>query len=305
MAIRPFKFKLKKITKREGDLVGALYEFLPATGVKENFLSGVIDALESHLGQSVEISMESFHYQRVSEYLPNVADSSVVATFGMNPVHRKALCEIDPLIAIAAVEYLLGGRPKGGAMRKLSETELGVLQYLILQILSSIYRLSGQNPRVHFRFDRFISGSRELAGIADPEDGVAVLIFRIRFSKLAGFFRLILPDPFIEENFLPALPAGKVDAVRGNQFLESVSRYSYVRFPLYAEIGRTELSPADLGSVEEGDVIILDEAYLKHAAESSSGKAVIRFGDGRCGGIESEFEQDGHLLKCKLMGFHE
>ncbi len=305
MAIRPFKFKLKKITKREADLIGALYEFLPATGVRETFLSGVIGALENHLGQGVEISMESFHYQRIFEYLPNVADSSVIAAFGMNPVNRKALCEIDPLIAIAAVEYLLGGRPKGGVMRKLSETELGVLQYLILQMLSSIYRLSGQNPRVHFRFDRFISGSRELAGIADPEDGVAVLVFRIRLGKLAGFFRLVLPDPFVEENFLPALPAGNVDVVEANRFLESVSRYSYVRFPLYAEVGRTELSPADLKGVEEGDVIILDEAYLKRAADSSSGKAVIRLGDGRCGGIESEFEKEGQLLKCKLMGFHE
>ncbi|MBT3182532.1 MAG: hypothetical protein HN337_08515 [Deltaproteobacteria bacterium] len=304
--MKPYKLKLKKVSSHEQALLSAIYEYLPATGVKEQVVDGIKQAINRHVGQQCNIYLEAMHQESYSEYASKIPQSTVLAVFGMTPLNKKAVCEIDPLLAIALIERLLGGNPSMNLqIRDLSDTEQGVLQYLILQILSSIYRSCGNSARVHFRFDRFASNEMGLRDLIEKDDGVAILVFRVEVGRHSGFVRLAFPDPFIEESFLnvESLSESRVDERKYE--LDLISRYNFIRVPIWAEVGSLTLMPAELSSIEEGDIVLLDESYVRLADGKVKGHAIIRFGDGENGGLDSELSIEKNVAHCRIDGFHK
>jgi len=304
--IKPFKFKLKKVSRKKQELLDALQEYLPATGVREGFLEGIKEAISKHIGKEISFQLEAVHQESFSSYTAKLSESPILAVFGMDPLNGKALCDIDSLLAVMLVERLLGGQPGASLkMRDLSDTEQGVLQYLILQVLASVYRICGQNSRVHFRFDRFVTEGRLLREIADSDDGVAILVFRVKVGRHAGFVRMVFPDPFIEESFLNGEAAGEVRSEERVYRLKMLSRFGYVRVPLWAEAGRTTLLPSELAGIEEGDIVILDDGDVRPSEKGLYGSAVLRVGDGHQGGLEAELNTDKKYLHCRVTGFRK
>lgn len=301
--IKSFKFKLNKVSGREQELLFALYSYLPATGVRSGVMRGIKGAISRHVGREISVRLEAVHQEKFSAYLSKLSETGTLAVIGMDPLKGKAVLDIDPLLAVMFVERLLGGEPgESLKIRELSETEQGVLQYLILQVLSSIYRTCGQNARVHFRFDRFSSGRRDLQDLSAADDGVAVLVFRIKVGRHGGFVRLAFPDPFVEEAFLNVESKDEDRPEELKCRMESIDRFSYVRVPLWAEAGRSTLLPSELSGIEEGDIILLDQTDLKISDQGPYGSITMRLGDGNAGGLEAELSRDGNVLHCTVRG---
>jgi len=307
MAIKPFKFKLKKVSSKQQELLQALYQYLPAIGIQEELFSkGISDAVCRHIGKEISFHLEAVHQESFSTFSAKLPQTTVLAVIGMEPLNRKAVCEIDPILAINFVERLLGGKPSSvPKVRGLSDTEQGVLQYLILQVLANIYKMCGKNPRVHFRFDKFASGALALRDLAKPKDGIALLVYRVKVGKHAGFVRLALPDPFIEEAFLGTQATGEIRPGEKKYLLSSISRFSYVRVPLWAEVGRTKLTGPELSQLEEGDIVLLDDSGVALYDGKPSGNVMLRVGDGEIGGFEAELEVDARRAHCKIVGIRK
>lgn len=304
--IKPFKFKLERVSQRQQDLLEALYEYLPATGCREGVIRGIRDAISRHIGREIVLQLEAVHEETFSSYLAKFSKSSLVAVFGMDPLNRKAFCDIDPLLAIMLVERLLGGEPSLNlSMRDLSDTEQGVLQYLILQVLAGIHRACGQDARVFFRFDRFATEGRDVRELSNPDDGVVVLVFRVKIGRHAGFIRLAFPDPFVEETFLNVEAAGEIRREERDYQLKMLSRFGYVRVPISAEAGRTTLLPNELTGIEEGDIVIMDQGEVGVSEKGPYGCAILRLGLGNSGGFETELVADKAFLRCRVTGFRK
>lgn len=301
--IKSFKFRLKKVSGREQELLSALYSYLPATGARSGVMRGIRAAMSRHVGKEISLRLEAVHQEKFSAYLSKLSGTGTLAVIGMDPLNKKAILDIDPLLAVMFVERLLGGEPgESLKIRELSETEQGVLQYLMLQILSNIYRTCGQDARVHFRFDRFSSGRRDLQDLADAGDGVAVLVFRIKVGRHGGFVRLAFPDPFVEEAFLNVESRGEIRAEELNFRIKSLNRFSYVRVPLWAEAGSSTLLPSELSGIEEGDIILLEQSDLRISDQGPYGSVTMRLGDGNAGGLEAELSREGDVLHCTVRG---
>jgi flagellar motor switch protein FliM len=223
----------------------------------------------------------------------------------MEPLNKKAICDIDPIFAAMIVEYMLGGEPSAQMrMDKQSDTELGVIQYLILQVLSNVHKTSGKNPRVYFRFDRFATDGGIL-DIARPKDKVAILVFRASIGEYAGFMRLVLPDPFVETFFLNAA-SPEVKAPEEVQYqLDQMSKFGFVDTSLWAEGGRTTLSPSELSGIEEGDIVVFERGGLKLSEKGPYGRVRLRVGSGEAGGFEAELNTEGKEVHCKITSFHK
>lgn len=305
MTVKPFHFKLKKVSADEERLLSAVYSYLPANGLEERLQNGVREAVARHVGEDISFRLEALHHEPYSTFLSKLPHPALIAVIGLAPLSNKALLEIDPPLAALAIERILGGEAtKVPETREFSDTEQGVLQYLLLQLLAGIHRTCDRDERVHFRMDRLAFSGQELKEIANGEERVAVLIFRVALGRHLGFVRLALPDPFVEEGFLNSVAPGEDRPAEREWLLKLIRKFSYLRFPLWAEVGRTALSIDDLAGIEEGDLILFDQSSIALSKGRPGGMVTLRIGSGMQSGIDAELSADAKKAHCRIEGIH-
>ena len=304
MAHKPYRPKLKKVSRDELRLLDAVWSYLPATGMREGFLDGVRGVLAEEIGEGVSLRLESVVHEPFSKFAAKLPQHPLVAVLGLGPHGGKLLCEVDAELAMLAVERMLGGRAKSiPEPRELSDTEQGVMQYLLAKILSEVHRECRDAERAHFRFERFALTAEEAQTAVDEGTGCAVMAFRVTLGRHAGFVRVILPDPFIEQALMDVEAPGEERVQEQDWRRDAIGRFSYVRTSLWAEAGRTTLAPADLARLEVGDVILLEGGDLALSG-GEMGRAVLRIGEGAIAGLDAEVSLDPDRVRASVSGIH-
>lgn len=303
MVITPFHFHLKKVNGRNQRLFEALFDFLPQTDIRDTFHHAVAGALEKHVGLQISYRLEAVEETVCDQFFLRLGRPSLVAVVGMTPLSSKMFLDVDLALARLIVDRMLGGRGEPPLeVNVLSEIEQGVLQYLLLQLLAHLHRLSGENPRLHFRFEQFLLDPDRAASLADAHATAVVLTFRVHLTDFDGFVRLCLPHPLIEGAFLGS------ESVEGSSERIGLSSrlhaFDYVRFPLWAEAGRSSLSVTELQQLEVGDVVMFDHADIILEKGIPSGQVIVRAGAGREGGYLADLSVTGRLASCRLISGH-
>lgn len=302
MAVKPFHLRLKKVSSKQQRLLDALMSFLPKTGLRSQFRQGIDEALAKHVGDGVSYQLESVSemtYQSFSNKLPG---NPLLAVLGCAPVDAKAYLQIDNVIAQVFIERLLGGgHEEEHVPRVLTDTEQGILQYLLLQVLSHVYRMCGQSARVHFRFDSFVMDPNEAAGLARVDEVVSVLVVRINLDEHTGYAKLVFPNPLVESSFLDVSAPGELRAEERAYDLEQLKRFESFRVRLWAEAGRTTLKPDELRQLERDDVILFDETDVALGENGApKGRALLRVGRGERGGVWSDISAEARAVHARL-----
>jgi flagellar motor switch protein FliM len=298
--LKAFKLNhLKKVSAHEVELVRALYEFLPATDIRDKFDLAIRKSLIKHLGQDLRYFLSSCEMKFFNEFSATLPEQPLLTVMGLTPIEKKALIQIDHHIANLVINKLLSGSTTMSDLKPLTETEQGVLQYLIMQVLSQVYRSAGSEPRVHFRFEKFIFDPTEAKEIIGSKQRVCILTVEINLFDQSGFVRLIFPDPFLEEMLHLAPGAGRTKKERA-YFGRQLKKWGFIKTSAWAEAGSSLLSPVEIKDLEAGDVILFDETDLNKVGKKIAGNVQLHFG-GLEGGVKAKIEKsDPKTIKCKL-----
>lgn len=299
--VTPFKLDhLKKISKREVDLTRALYEYLPATDVRDKIHVEIRKTLMNSLGQDLRYFTSKLEWINVAKFVHNMPEVPCLAFFGLEPIDKRAIIYIDSNIADVVINKLLGGAESiMTEARAFTETEQGVLQYLIMQVLKQIYILAGAEPRVHFRFQKFAFSEDDISKIYKGDDMLCVLNIEVSLMDQAGFIRIAFPNPFLEEMSSLLTGAGNTKAER-EYFAEQISKWGFVKSSLWAEAGNTLLSPIEIRDLEEGDVILLDKSDVELKDGKLSGDVFLHYGTVESG-VKSKLKAvNKKNIQCKL-----
>ncbi len=303
MSVQPFRFKLKKVSAAEQRVLSALFDFLPKTGMRDKFGSSVREALSKHLGVEADYFLESVVQGDFSGFLEKMPDPAVLVVLGMAPREGKVVLEIDDHLAALLIEKLLGGTAETPpAPKPLSDTEQGVLQYLILQVLAHIYRICGNDARLHFRFERFVFTPKGLKGQVPDDEAVSAFTVKMTVGKHSGFVRLYMPSPLVEQQYLNVPMKGETRDGERAFILERLGEFAHLTVPLWADAGFTTVSATELNNLEEGDVVLFDSTELMLTNTGPAGRVVLRTGEGRHGGFVSEVTVVPKKIHCKIVG---
>ena len=306
MTVKPFHFKLKRIDPAQQRVLEALFEFLPRTGQRDNFNAAIREALSKHLNVQATHRLEAVTQEKLGNFCKKLPAPALVMVLDMPPREKKILVDVDTNLAAFFIDRLLGGDLESFPIPKeLSDIEQGVLQYLTLQILAHIYRLCGQDSRVHFRFEKFIFKAEELLDVIATEDTAFVLTVKLTIGKNDGFVRLALPSPLIEELYLNVEAKGETREAERKYLFNQLREFDHIKTSLWGEAGSSTLSVEDLKNLEAGDVIIFDQSNLKLDNTHLTGQVILRAGNGRHGGFVSEVEVDTKKVKCRLVDIHK
>ncbi|MBU4484717.1 hypothetical protein KKA47_04770 [bacterium] len=295
MTIKPFHFKnLGKLSKKDIERTRTLMEFLPKTGVREQFHLAIRKMLIKHMGQDVIYFINAVDDMSMAEFCNKLPENPILVVIGLNPLKEKLVVYIDHTLAYLIIDKLLGGLGDvDESLRALTDTEQGVLQYLIMQILSQFQLLSGVAARVNFRMEKFIFSAEEAVKYVPAGDKTCVLNLKVGVSDQAGFVRIVFPDPFTKKAFLEnGIDSFKKKPLEHEYAIKQFLKYDHIRTSLWAEAGYSELSPMEIKGLEEGDVVLFDTCRLRIKNGKIEGGVTLRIGSGEAGGIDAKLKPD-------------
>lgn len=303
MAIRPYRFTLPKVSGQEAQLLKALGEFLPLHVVREQIVTNIQQSLTKHVNADVALSFEGVAIREIDALSNELPQPCVVAVIGLPPHQGKILLQIDTHLAGLLIHRLLGSEADAHVeLHPLTETEQGVLQYLLMQVLAEVHAACGTAERAHFRFERFCIRGEDVAAQASSRDACGVLTWSVRWGDAVGFVRVIFPRPFVNAAMLKPLPMPKdCHAAESAYLLERLQRFGWIRTTLWVEGGVAELNAEEMAGLEMGDVILFDQSALSLQGKQVAGEVIVHVGNAQDAGLRGEIIA-GKRLGIRVIG---
>lgn len=296
MAQHPVAWHLPKLTRESCAHHELIRHFFPTVAMRQSAAAAIRTVLAKHFGKAVMLFFDDMSTVPFGEFSASVGESAVVMVVGMPPVKSRLLLQMDHDIAGFMVDRLLGGTgTRGHEPIPFSETEDGVLQYLIMQSLAELHAACGHDSPFHFRFERFLRRPAALADHLPAREPTVVMTWRVGVDQQLGIVRLAIPHQFAQEAALRTSPSSIAPA----QMVQQAARFSDAAVPLWMEAGHCELSPAELASIDVGDVVVLDHADVQLQHGKPRGRVRLRVGDGTHGGVLCDLTESD-TLQCRV-----
>jgi flagellar motor switch protein FliM len=218
----------------------------------------------------------------------------------MSPLDSKVLVHIDHVIAHHIIDRLLGGSGDiSPEVRLLTEAEIGVLQYLIMQLLMRLHAVCGHDERIHFRFEQVLQRSENLVPLVPSKGDGVVITVRLGFADHVGFVRLLFPNPFISEAMVEPLRLPETAGER-RYWKTRMEAFGNIKASVWAEAGVVTIHPDELRNLEVGDVVLLDESDVRLKNKAVEGDLKLRVGDGQHGWARARVDVDQETLHCTI-----
>lgn len=230
----------------------------------ERFARNVAQSLAAYLRAMTELTLVSVEQFTYAEFILSLPDPTAFYALSMAPFEDLCGLEINPAIAFAMMERMLGGEGKGVAVdRALTDIEQNVVDSVVKIILDSL--TDTWKPVVDLTFGIRGRETRPvMLQLASPNDTVVMLVFEMRIGEAQGLVHLCLPAAVVEKT--DAHFAGGHDRQRREPtsrergwLLENLSR---VPMPVSAVL-QTNWTTRDVVDLRAGDVVSLGVAATR------------------------------------------
>jgi flagellar motor switch protein FliM len=159
----------------------------------DRFARNVATSLSAFLRSATEVNVVSVEQFTYSEFLMSLPDPTAFYAIALPPVDGLGAMELNPAIAFAMIDRMLGGSGRAPQMtRALTEIEQNVVDSVIKLILENLTEswqpILGVQFRVHGRETR-----PQMLQVAAPNEAVILLVFDIKIGDSRGMLNLCVP----------------------------------------------------------------------------------------------------------------
>jgi flagellar motor switch protein FliM len=236
------------------------------TRIHENFTRLLTSYLSAQLRTFVQIQIDLVDQVNYQEFIASIPTRTILNVFEVKPTDGKMVMEINPQVAYAVLERLLGGQGDPSSRNgSLTEIET-VLMQKIFSRASEMYQTVWKNiENIKVRWEA-IETNPQFIQISSPNDTVIVIALHTTIGEITGRMTLCLPHLIVE----PVLPK-----LSTHQWLSTMSKSSVpqqdkikqnldtVGVPVIAELGRATLPISELFNLQIGDVIGIETGKIQ------------------------------------------
>jgi len=224
----------------------------------DRFARNVSGSLSAYLRAVTEVSSLSVEQLTYAEFLMSVPDPTAFYAISIAPLDGVAALEINPVIAFAMIDRMLGGSGHAAFLaRALTEIEQNVVDGIVKLVLENLTETWRSIQEVHFK----ISGRDtrpQMLQVAAPNESVLIMVFDVRICDARGLINFCLPASIIEtvgENFVQSWFRAKREPTpaQRQQLHETLGR---IPLPVTAAMDMA-LPARELLLLKPGDVLSL------------------------------------------------
>jgi flagellar motor switch protein FliM len=230
----------------------------------DRFARNVSTAMSAYLRSIIELSVVSVEQFSYSEFLMSLADPTAFYALAIPPFDELGALEINPTIAFAMIDRMLGGVGKVATPnRSLTEIEQNVVDSVVKLLLDALTET--WRPIVDLAFGiRGRETRPQMLQVAAPNETVLMVVFDMKVGEVRGMVNLCLPVNLVEttgSHFAQAWHRQRREpnAVEREWVQENLSR---VPVSVNALI-QAHLTARDLIAMMPGDVVSLGVATHK------------------------------------------
>jgi len=234
------------------------------TRIHENYARLLTTYFSAQLRTFVQITVASVDQLPYDEFIRSIPKMTILNIFEAPPLEGRMVMEVNPNIAYAMLDRLLGGQgtipEKMGA---LTEIETTIMERVFSKALDSFHEAWKQIIELDPVLD-VLEMNPQFMQIVSPNEIVAVISFSTKIGETTGMINICLPHVVIEP-IMSKLSGQywfstqrKVRDAHERSLLEEKVKIS--KLPIVAELGTASITVGEFLSLSIGDVIQLDDA---------------------------------------------
>src|SRR5580765_398911 len=182
--------------------------------IHDRFARNVTTSLAAFLRTSIELSVVSVEQFSYSEFLMALPDPTAFYAIGMEPADALGAIELNPGVAFAMIDRILGGSGESGApQRALTEIEQNVVDAVVKLLLEHLQETWKTVTDIHFHIHARETRPQMLP-VASWNEVVILVTFDLKVGEARGLLNIRVPASVIESSgpsFVLGLQTAKRD----------------------------------------------------------------------------------------------
>ena len=236
------------------------------TRIHENFTRLLTSYLSAQLRTFVQIEIDLVDQVNYQEFIASIPSRTILNVFEVKPMDEKMVMEINPQVAYAILERLLGGQGDPSTRSgTLTEIETVLIQKIFTRAFEMYKEAWKTIENINVKWEA-IESNPQFIQIASPNETVIIIALRTTIGDTTGRMTLCLPH-LIVEPVLPKLSThqmlsfmSKTNVPQQDKLKQNLDN---VAVPVIAEIGKATLQVSDLFNLQIGDVIGIETGKLQ------------------------------------------
>lgn len=234
------------------------------TRLHENYARLLTTNLSGLLRTFVKIDVASVDQLPYDEFIRSVPQMTVLNVFEAQPLEGRLVMEINPPIAYAMLDRLMGGPGVGqGNVSNMTEIETMIMEKIFESALNTFQEAWSSVLEIDPVVD-VLELNPQFLQIVSPNETVAVVSLNTKIGDTTGMINLCLPHvvlesimPNLSSHYWLSSPQKHWDEGEAKQLK---SRIHKAQIPLVAELGTSSIRVDELIKLSVGDVIQLNES---------------------------------------------
>lgn len=234
------------------------------TRIHENYARLLTTYFSAQLRTFVQINVASVDQLPYDEFIRSIPKMTILNIFEAPPLEGRMVMEVNPNIAYAMLDRLLGGQGTiPDKMGALTEIETTVMEKIFGKALDSFHEAWKQIIELD-PYLEVMEMNPQFMQIVSPNEIVAVISFSTKIGETTGMINLCLPHVVLEP-IMPKLSGqywfSTQRKTRDEQ--EKIRLEEHVKtakLPIIAELGTSAITVGEFLNLAKGDVIQLDQS---------------------------------------------
>ncbi|PLT31555.1 flagellar motor switch protein FliM [Peribacillus deserti] len=233
------------------------------TRIHENFARGLTTYFSAQLRTYVQINVASADQIPYEEFIRSIPKMTILNVFEVPPLDGRILMEVNPNIAYAMLDRVLGGRGTSvNKVENLTEIETKIMSNMFERAFEHLQEAWASIAEIDPIFTDFEVNPQFLQMVS-PNETVVVISLNTHIGETSGMINICIPHVVLEP-IIPKLSvhywmqtAKKERLPQEIEVLEQ--RIKKAELPIVAELGSTDISIQDFLTLDIGDVIELNQ----------------------------------------------
>lgn len=155
-------------------------------------------SLSAYMRTTITLTVSSVEQYSYAEFLGSLTDPTAYYSLGIAPLDELGAIEINPSIAFAMLDRMLGGTGESApANRPLSEIEQNVIDAVVKIVLGGMSDTWKAVQNLHFAI-RARETRPQMLQVAAPNEIVVAIVFEVKVGDVRGLINLCLPTNIAE-----------------------------------------------------------------------------------------------------------
>ncbi|MDD4569150.1 MAG: flagellar motor switch protein FliM [Tepidanaerobacteraceae bacterium] len=253
--IKPYDFKRpNKFSKEQLHTLSMIHE---------NFARLLTTYLSAQLRTLVQINVFVVEQMTYNEFIFSVPNPSLIAVVDFSPLKGAAIVEMNPSVAFAIIDRLLGGSGEyNDKLREPTEIETGIIEKVFKKMTKILSDAWKDITNISVVMEKLETNSQFIQ-LVSPNEAVALITFNAKIGQSEGMLNICLPhivlEPIISKLSTRIwLSTSKREQSEKSQTLLTKKIYN-MKTQLRAVLGKTHIPVGEFINLTVEDVIALDK----------------------------------------------